>query len=102
MLIRKAYQFKLKMTPYVEQRLSQMAGCCRFVWNKALAMNLQRLEDKQKLIWYHELAFWLTFWKRTNELCFLKECHSQPLQQVLKNLDSAFRNGFDKFFKKEY
>lgn len=95
MLIRKAYKFKLKTTPKIEENLSQFAGCCRFLWNKALALNLKRLEEKQALMWYQELAFWLTFWKKTEEHSFLKEAHSQPLQQTLKHLERAFKDGFD-------
>ncbi|MFB5616914.1 MAG: RNA-guided endonuclease InsQ/TnpB family protein [Nitrosopumilus sp.] len=96
MLKRKSYKFKLKTNCEIERKLFQFSGCCRFVWNKALALNLKRLEEKQPLIWYHELAFWLTFWKKTNELEFLKDCHSQELQQTLKNLDKAFKDAFDK------
>jgi len=96
MLIRKAYKFRLKTDDKLEQTLAQMAGCCRFVWNMALAMNVKRLEDKQSLLWYHELAFWLTFWKKTEELSFLKSCPSQSLQQVLMNLARAFKDAFDK------
>ena len=96
MLHRKAYKYKLKTTPELEQKLAQIAGCSRFVWNKALGMNLQRLKDKHGLVWYNELAFWITLWKKTEELSFLKECPSQTLQQTLKRLDRAFRDGFDK------
>jgi len=95
MLRRKAYRFKLKTNPELETRFSQMAGCCRFLWNKALALNLKKLEEKHRLMWYQELAFWLTLWKKTEELKFLKECHSQSLQQTLKHLENAFKDGFD-------
>jgi transposase len=77
-----------------------MAGCCRLVWNKALALNLSRLEHKQSILWYNEVAYWLTFWKSTDDLSFLKECHSQPLLQTLKNLDKAFKDAFDKIKQK--
>jgi len=96
MLIRKAYKYKLKTNEVIDQKLSQMTGCCRFVWNKALGINLQRLESKQPLMWYHELAFWLTFWKKTDELSFLKECPSQSLQQTLMNQARAFKDAFNK------
>ena len=59
-------------------------------------MNLHRLEEKKSILWFSELSFWLTFWKTTNELSFLKEPHSQPLQQTLKNLERAFKEAFDK------
>lgn len=91
-----AYTFKLKTTAVIEQRCAMMAGCCRLVWNKALAMNLHRLEHKQWMLGYQETAFWLTLWKKTEELGFLREAPSQPLQQTLKNLERAFKDGFDK------
>jgi len=96
MIIRKAFKFKLKTDSAIDDKLSQMAGCCRFVWNKALATNLDRLKNKQPLLWYNESAFWLTFWKKTQELEFLKTCDSQALQQTLKNQDRAFKDAFDK------
>ena len=95
MLKRKAYKFKLKTNAEIEKQLTRFSGCSRFVWNKALALNLKRLAEKQPLMWYHELAFWLTFWKKTEDLGFLKECHSQILQQTLKHLDRAFKDAFD-------
>ncbi|PIS01483.1 MAG: transposase, partial [Chlamydiae bacterium CG10_big_fil_rev_8_21_14_0_10_35_9] len=96
MIIRKAYKFKLKASHEIEEKLSQFSGCCRFVWNKALALNMKRLEEKQPIMWYQELSFWLTFWKSTEEHHFLKDCHSQVLQQTLKNLERAFKDAFDK------
>ena len=58
-------------------------------------MNLERLENKQSLLWYNELAFWLTIWKQSDEYSFLKECPSQVLQQKLRDLDRAFKDCFD-------
>ncbi|MEA3462094.1 MAG: transposase, partial [Bacteroidota bacterium] len=68
----------------------------RFLWNKCLAMNLDRLEKRQPILRYNELAYWLTVWKRSEEYCFLKECPSQVLQQKLKDLERAFKDCFDK------
>jgi len=59
-------------------------------------MNLSRLEKKQNILWYQEMAFWLTVWKDSEEYGFLKQVHSQVLQQKIKDLDKAFKNGFDK------
>ncbi len=59
-------------------------------------MNLDRLEKRQPILWYNELAYWLTVWKRSEEYGFLKECPSQVLQQKLKDLERAFRDCFDK------
>lgn len=96
MLIRKAFKYKLRTTPDVEAKLAPMAGSCRFVWNKALAMNLDRLRQGMPLMWYSELCFWLKLWRHSDDMAFLGESHSQVLQQSLKNLDRAFKDAFDK------
>ncbi len=64
MKIRKAYKFRLKVSDHVESKLTLFAGHCRFVWNKAWRMNMQRLEQKHRIMRYNELSFWLTFWKK--------------------------------------
>lgn len=94
--IRKAFKYRLKPTPEQSQKMTGFAGCNRFVWNKALAMNLFRLENKQPILWYQEMAYWLKLWKESDEYGFLADCHSQVLQQKLKDLDKAFKDGFDK------
>ncbi len=95
-IIRKAFKFKLNPSLEINKKLNSYAGACRFVWNKSLAINLDRLENKAPLMWYQELNFWATLWKKSDEYCFLKEMPSQVLQQKLKDLDKAFRDGFDK------
>jgi len=94
--IRKAYKYRLKTNDDIEEKLSRFCGSARFVWNKCLAMNLERLEKRQPILWYNELAYWLTLWKRSEEYGFLKECPSQVLQQKLKDMERAFRDCFDK------
>ena len=94
--IRKAYKVRLKTNNNIENTLIQYCGSSRFLWNKCLAMNLDRLEKRQPILWYNELAFWLPLWKRSEEYGFLKECPSQVLQQKLKDLERAFKDCFDK------
>ncbi len=96
MLVRKAYKYKLKVDDAIAEKLSQSAGCCRFVWNKAHSMYLAALEHKQPIPRYQENAFWLTLWKVSEEYGFLKDCHSQVLQQKLRDLDRAFMDCFDR------
>ena len=94
--IRKAYKVRLKTNNNIENKLVQYCGSARFLWNKSLAMNLERLEKRQAILWYNELAYWLTFWKQSEEYAFLAECPSQVLQQKLKDMERAFKEGFDK------
>ena len=62
--IRKAYKYRLKTNKESEVLLTRFCGSARFLWNKSLAMNLERLEKRQEILWYNELAFWFTLWKR--------------------------------------
>jgi len=94
--IRKAYKVQLKTNENIEHKLISFCGSSRFLWNKCLAMNLERLEKRQPILWYNELAYWLTLWKRSEEYGFLKECPSQVLQQRLRDLERAFIDCFDK------
>jgi putative transposase len=94
--IRKAYKVRLKTNTNIERDLVRYCGSARFLWNKCLALNLDRLENGHKLLWYNEHAFWLKLWKRSAEYGFLRECPSQVLQQKLMDLDKAFRDCFDR------
>ncbi|MDF7755956.1 helix-turn-helix domain-containing protein, partial [Klebsiella pneumoniae] len=46
MLIQKAYKYRLNPTDAQAQRLRQMCGCARFVWNYALAETQRILEAR--------------------------------------------------------
>lgn len=96
MIVRKAYKFRLKTNIDVHQKLFNFAGQSRFVWNKILKWNQSLLGQRKRIIRYNEMCFWLTLWKQSEDYGFLKESHSQILQQTLKDLDRAFRDAFDK------
>ena len=83
-----------------ELLLRQFAGSCRFVWNKALALQKDRLDQGKRCLSYNKLAVLLPEWKV--EFPFLKEVHSQPIQQTLKNLDRALKDAFDKKSPKRF
>ncbi len=102
MIIRKAYKFRLKTKPKNVRLFAQFAGCCRLVWNKALAFQKQKLEAKQSCLAYGSLTCELTKWKQLEELKFLNHVHSQLLQQTLKNLSQALKYAFDKSNSKQF
>jgi putative transposase len=95
MIIQRGYQFKLKTTPEIEKTLRTMAGHARFVWNKALRLNLDRLDRGVPILQYADLCGLLRIWKQSEEYGFLSEAHSQVLQQKLKDLTRAFADAFD-------
>ncbi len=100
MLIRKGYKFRLKTSPADESLASKFAGCNRFVWNKALVLQKERLDSKQSCLSYNNLANMLPKWKQEHP--FLLEAPSQTLQQTLKSLDKALKEAFDKTNPKRF
>jgi len=74
--------------------MRRFTGSCRFVFNKALAMQKANHDAGNKYIRYEELANLLPAWK--SEFPWLKEAPSQSLQHAFKNLDRAFVNFFEK------
>ena len=105
MLKRQAFKFELMPNGEQSRRINQFCGCARFVSNHALALqNTQYAQDSNIKFSYTKIANLLPQWKKA--FPWLEDCHSQVLQQSLKDLDSAFKNffekraGFPKFKKK--
>lgn len=93
MQLRKAFKFEIMPNGNQIRRIKQFCGCSRFVFNRALAwQNEQYEQDNSFKFSYTQIANLLPQWKK--ELVWLKECHSQVLQQSLKDLESAFKNFF--------
>ncbi|MDH2925585.1 IS200/IS605 family element transposase accessory protein TnpB [Lonepinella koalarum] len=95
MLIRKAFKFEIRPNGEQTRKIKQFCGCSRFVFNQALAwQNEQYEQDNQFKFSYTKIANLLPSWKKQWE--WLKDCHSQVLQQSLKDLEVAFKNFFQK------
>jgi len=89
-----ACKFELRPQGQQLRNLRQFAGSCRFVYNKALALNLERYQKKEKRLGYAGLCALLPNWKMEHE--FLSDVPAQALQQSLKNLERAYTNFFRK------
>lgn len=76
--------------------MRRFAGACRFVFNRALALQNENHEAGNKYISYTKMASWLIEWKSAPETAWLKETPSQPLQQSLKDLERSYKNFFQK------
>ena len=95
MQLRKAFKFEIMPNGAQIRKMKQFCGCSRFVFNRALAYQNEQYEaDKSFKFSYAKIANLLPHWKK--ELPWLKDCHSQVLQQSLKDLESAFKNFFTK------
>lgn len=85
---------KVRLYPNQAQRqqLSKEFGCSRFVYNRFLAEWNEAYQTTGKGLSYSKCCTHLTQLKK--DLPWLKEVASQPLQQSLKCLDTAFKNFF--------
>ena len=95
MLIRRGFKFELKPNGMQIQLMKQFCGCARYVYNRTLSLEKSLYKkDSKHSFKYTEAANRLPEWKKKNP--FLKQCHSQVLQQSLKDLDQAYTNFFRK------
>ena len=95
MLKRQAFEFEIQPNGAQQRRIKQFCGCARFVFNKALDGQKQAYEaDNNTTFNYTKIANLLPQWKKA--FPWLKDCHSQVLQQSLKDLKSAYCNFFEK------
>jgi len=86
------YQYRIYPTDQQQQRLAQLFGCVRVVWNDALAICKQS-EKKPKSTELQKIV--ITQAKRTTERAWLENVSCVPLQQSVADLEIAFKNFFD-------
>ena len=91
-----AFKYELMPTGGQQRDMRRFAGSCRFVFNKALALQKERYEQGQKKLGYAGLCKRLTEWRNGLETPWLKDAPVHPLQQTLKDLERAYGNFFAK------
>ena len=94
--MKKLRGFKFRFYPNSAQRfqLAQTFGCARFVWNWGLNLRSTEYKENSKSLGYAQTCKQLTQLKKEESTIWLKDVASVPLQQSLKNLDTAFKNFF--------
>lgn len=93
-MTQKAFKYRFYPTPEQETLLRRTLGCTRLVYNRALAARTEAWYERQERVGYTQTSSLLTDWKKQDELDFLSEVSSVPLQQGLRHLQSAFSNFF--------
>ncbi len=86
-----AFKFRLRPGGQQEREMRRFAGACRFVFNRALALQNENHEAGNKYIPYGKMASGLVEWKNATETQWLKDSPSQPLQQSLKDPERAYK-----------
>lgn len=92
--MQKAYRYRFYPTIEQESLLRRTMGCARLVYNKALAARTEGWYERQERIDFVQTSSMLTGWKKQEDLDFLNDVSSVPLQQGLRNLQKAFTNFF--------
>ena len=82
-----AFKFELRPNGKQERDMRRFAGACRFVFNKALALQQDNHRTGGKFIGYVAMAKHLTAWRNESETPWLKDAPVHPLQHALKDLD---------------
>jgi transposase, IS605 OrfB family, central region len=94
--MQRAYRYRFYPTPEQESLLRRTVGCCRFVYNRALALRQEAWAQRQKKLTGYDLIKKITEWKKDPETEWLKEVSNVPLQQAVNDLEVAYQNFFAK------
>ncbi|MEN9500967.1 MAG: hypothetical protein RI964_252 [Pseudomonadota bacterium] len=90
-----AYRFRFYPDQQQEQLLAQTFGCVRYVYNSILRYRTDAYDQTQEKIGYTAANARLTAIKKLPEFAFLNDISSVPLQQCLRNQQTAFKNFFE-------
>src|SRR3954470_4415664 len=94
--VKRAFKYRFYPTDAQAAELSRTFGCVRKVYNLALAARTEAWYRRGERVNYNATSAMLTAWKKTEELAFLAEVSSVPLQQTLRHLQNGFANFFAK------
>ena len=74
-----AFKYELQPTGEQQHNMRRYAGACRFVFNKALALQKDNHEAGNTFIGYVAMARNLTAWRNGAETPWLKDAPVHPL-----------------------
>ncbi|MGW7407113.1 RNA-guided endonuclease InsQ/TnpB family protein [Streptomyces sp. NPDC054833] len=94
--VKRAFKYRFYPTDVQTAELSRTFGCVRKVYNLALAARTEAWALRQERVNYNATSAMLTAWKKTEELAYLNDVSSVPMQQALRHLQTAFTNFFAK------
>ncbi|OMG75399.1 RNA-guided endonuclease InsQ/TnpB family protein [Burkholderia ubonensis] len=91
-----AFKFELMPSGEQQRQMRRYAGSCRFVYNKALALQKENYDAGGKFIGYVAMAKHLTAWRNGPQTPWLKDSPVHTLQHALKDMERAYKNFFAK------
>lgn len=99
MKVLKAFKFELRPTGEQLRQMSQFAGCCRHVFNRALGLQLKSREAGEKMAYYSALSAQIKTLRRDPNKLWLSKAPFHSLQKSIKNLDTGWKNHFESLKK---
>jgi putative transposase len=93
--VKARHTYRIYPTDEQAKQLAQTFGCVRYVWNWALNLRSVGFKNGERIN-YAQTSAALTKLKKQPEVAWLNDVSSVPLQQVLRDLQSAYTNFFDK------
>jgi putative transposase len=85
-----SYKYKLRPSRNQLSQIRRIAGCCRFVFNQALAIQIQQCKQGKAELEFAALNQQLAEWCRHPASIWLADVPFGCLQQALKNLGQAY------------
>jgi putative transposase len=92
--VRTSYKCRAYPTLEQEGELRRTFGCVRVVWNRTLAWRHARYQGEQVRTNFAQANVYLTAMKASEDLGWLNEVSSVPLQQAIRHQQVAFSNFF--------
>lgn len=92
----RSYKFRIYPNERQQRLIQKTFGCVRFVYNHYLDKRIALYKESGAYMGFHECSKDLTLLKRKLE--WLKEPDKCSLQNVLKDLDAAYKNFFKSHF----
>ncbi|WP_371577345.1 RNA-guided endonuclease InsQ/TnpB family protein [Streptomyces sp. NBC_01314] len=93
--VKRAFKYRFYPDDAQAAELSRTFGCVRKVYNLALEARTIAWYQRQERVNYNVTSAMLTAWKKTEELAYLSDVSSVPLQQCLRHLQGAFTHFFE-------
>ncbi|CAN7401428.1 transposase [Trinickia sp. LjRoot230] len=91
-----AFKFVLMPTGEQARKMRQFAGACRFVYNKALALQKENHAAGGKFVGKFAIGKHLTAWRNSADTPWLAEAPRHALMMATQDCDRAFQNFFAK------
>jgi putative transposase len=88
--VRTAYKCRAYPDQMQASVLNRTFGCVRVAWNRTLAWRRQRYHAEKARTTYAQANAYLTALKATEELAWLNDVSSVPLQQAIRHQQAAY------------